>query len=350
MPHAITRRNTASMPPANTAVTDRHGRTLRYLRLSVTDLCNLSCEYCNPLKGCYETHAYKLSWDDLAFLVEVATASLGVEALRITGGEPTVRPGLAEWIATIAPTPGLADIAMTTNGIRLAAMAPDLARAGLRRVNVSLDSFDPERYATLTRGGSLQRCLDGITAAQEHFHRVKINAVLLRDINDGELMDFLAFSDRTGIEVRFIELMPIFGQKDYFHRHYLAVEVLQQRLAEAGLVLHPEGDGAAAGNRTGYGPATTFSIEGTRARLGFISQMSNTKCLSCNKLRITSDGALKACLLSPDEVDLAPLIRKRDAAAIAAALRGQFLDRAERYDAARLLTDPFTRSMQGIGG
>jgi cyclic pyranopterin phosphate synthase len=333
-----------------TPLVDRNGRRLRYLRLSVTDLCNLSCHYCNPVKGCYNTHPHRLSWDDLAFLVDVAATRLGVEAIRVTGGEPTVRPGLTEWIARIAPTPGLADIAMTTNGILLARLAEPLARAGLRRVNVSLDTFDADKYEMLTRGGSLARCLEGIEAARAHFARVKVNAVLLRHINDGELLRFVEWSAVTATEVRFIELMPIFGQKDYFHRHFLPVEEMMARLADAGLRLEPEGDGPGAGNRTGYGPATTYRVAGTDARLGFISQMSNTKCLSCNKLRLTSDGALKPCLLSPAEIDLTPAIARRDAGAIADALAGQFLARAERYDALEALTAPFERSMQGIGG
>lgn len=332
------------------AITDRFGRRLRYVRISVTELCNLACTYCNPVKGCAATHQHRLSWDDLDFLVDVCVNDLGVEAIRVTGGEPTIRPGLADWIRRIRRHGGLRDVALTTNGVLLEKMADELRHAGVTRVNVSLDTFDAEKFRAITRGGSLERVLAGIEAARTRFERVKLNAVALRDFNDHELPDFVAFSDRTGVEVRFIELMPIFDQKEYFHRHFLAVEELQRKLAELGYELHAEGDGAAAGNRTGYGPATTYRIAGSRARIGFISQMSNTKCLACNKLRLTGDGSLKPCLLSPEEVDLLPAIQTRDRAPIVAAMRRSFLDRAERYDALVALTQPVARTMQATGG
>lgn len=326
-------------------VVDRYGRQLRYLRISVTDLCNLSCTYCNPVKGCAATHPHKLSWEGLDFLVDVGVNDLGVEAVRITGGEPTIRPGLVNWVRRIGRH-GLRDIAMTTNGILLGRMARPLRDAGLRRVNVSLDTFESGKYREVTRGGSLERCLEGIEVAHRVFDRVKINAVLLRGFNDHEIPQFVEFSERLGIEVRFIELMPIFGQKDYFHRHFISVDEIMENLAEQGIHLEVEG----GGNRTGYGPATTYSVRGSRARIGFISQMSDTKCLTCNKLRMTSDGALKPCLLSPKEINLAPAIESRDRGAVAEALRYQFLIRAERYDALEALNDPFQRSMQAIGG
>lgn len=341
-----------SLAPRTTqrAVVDRFGRRLRYVRISVTDLCNLSCSYCNPVKGCASSHAYKLSWEDLHFLADICVRDLGVEALRITGGEPLIRPGIVEWIAGLSELGGLRDIALTTNGIRLAPLASDLASAGLTRVNVSLDSFDPKRYEALTRGGSLERCLAGIHAARENFRRVKLNCVILRGVTEQELDRFVSFSHEHDVEVRFIELMPIFGEKRYFEENFMEVAELQGHLEALGHRLVPEGDGAAAGNRTGYGPATTYRVEGSRARLGFISQMSNTKCLSCNKLRLTSDGALKPCLLSPNEQDLAPAIAARDRDQIAQAMRRQFLERAERYDFAEALSDPFRRGMQAIGG
>lgn len=345
--------SSAAAPQPVTAaspVVDPFGRRLSYLRLSVTDVCNLSCTYCNPVNGCAATHPHKLSWDDLEFLVDVAVRDLGVEALRITGGEPTVRPGLIPWIGRVNRLPGLIDIAMTTNGILLSRMAPALGDAGLRRVNVSLDTFDAEKYREVTRGGSLERCLEGIATARRHFHRVKINGVLLRGFNDHEIPAFLDYSARTGVEVRFIELMPVFGEKEYFHRHFIGVDEIRERLAGQGIELVPDGDGAAEGNRTGYGPATTYRVRGSAARIGFISQMSNTKCLSCNKLRLTSDGSLKPCLLSPKEIDLAPAVHERDRALVAEALRHQFIIRAERYDAMEALNDPFRRGMQAIGG
>ncbi len=347
----MTPAETKSAGPAPIPVVDRHGRRLRYVRLSVTDLCNLSCHYCNPVQGCSSAHPHRLSWDDLDLLVDVSVNHLGVEAIRVTGGEPTIRPGLADFIRRINRHPRLRDIAMTTNGIRLAQIGAELRDAGLRRVNISIDSFDSKKYADVTRGGSLARCLEGIHAARQLFAVVKLNAVLLRNLNADEVPQFIAFSDRHGVEVRFIELMPIFGEKAYFHREYISIDEVRGRIADAGYALEPEGDTRCAnGSPNGYGPATTYRVGGTGARIGFISQMSDTKCLSCNKLRLTSDGALKPCLLSPDEIDLLPAIKERDAAAVASVMRRQFLDRAERYDALRAFTDPFSRGMQAIGG
>lgn len=344
-----------ALAPMDTArpapvVVDRFGRRLRYIRLSVTELCNFSCTYCNPVKGCAETHPYRLSWDDLSFLVSVCVDDLGVEALRLTGGEPTVRPGLVEWIASIRALGGLRDISLTTNGLLLDRLAAPLAVAGLTRVNVSLDTFDEERFRTVTRGGDLRRVLAGVEAARAHFRRVKLNAVALRGMTERELGAFVRYSDEKQVEVRFIELMPIFDQKDYFTENFISVETLREELHRLGHRLTPIGDGAAEGNHSGYGPATTFRVEGTRAVLGFISQMSNTKCLACNKLRLTSDGALKPCLLSPQETDLLPAIRERHRAVIADAMREAFLSRAERYDLLTATTQPVGRSMQATGG
>lgn len=332
------------------AVVDGFGRRFRYLRLSVTDRCNLSCRYCNPVSAC-STHREKLSWDELDFIADVAVNDLGVEALRITGGEPTVRPGLVEWIAGLRRHARLRDVAITTNAVMLAAMAPALRAAGVNRVNVSLDTWDAQRFAQITRGGSLARVLEGLDVARRTFDRVKINCVALRGMVEDELDLFVDYSHSHDVEVRFIELMPIFDEKDYFHAHFIPVEELKGHLAARGHVLVAEGDaGPATGNRTGYGPATTYRVEGTRARLGFIAQMSSTKCLACNKLRMTSDGALKPCLLMPEEVPLAAAIAARDRLAVSRAMRTAFMARAERYDAATILDQPVGRPMQATGG
>jgi cyclic pyranopterin phosphate synthase len=342
--------STSEILTARPSVVDKFGRRLSYVRLSVTELCNLSCTYCNPTKGCGASHPYRMGWDDLDFLADVCVNDLGVEALRITGGEPTIRPGLTEWIRGLRRHPGLIDVALTTNGILLAKMAAELADAGTTRVNVSFDTFDEDAFREVTRGGNIARVLEGIAEAKRHFRRVKINAVALRDLNLSQLGRFVEFSNANEVEVRFIELMPIFDQKEFFHANYISVDELKQELARLGHVLVAEGDGAAEGNRTGYGPATTFRVEGTRARLGFISQMSNTKCLSCNKLRLTSDGALKPCLLSPNEIDMSGAIKSRNRETIVNHMRKAFLERPERYDEIIAMTESLGRSMQATGG
>jgi len=341
---------TASLLPSRASVVDKFGRRLSYVRLSVTELCNLSCTYCNPVQGCIATHPYRLGWDDLDFLADVCVNELGVEAIRVTGGEPTIRPGLTDWICGIRRHAGLIDVALTTNGILLAKMAKELADVGTTRVNVSFDTFDADDFREVTRGGNIARVLEGIVEAKHHFRRVKINAVALRGVNFTQLDRFVEFSHEHEVEVRFIELMPIFDQKEYFHANFIGVEELKNELSRLGHQLIPEGSGAAEGNKSGYGPATTYCVEGSRARLGFISQMSNTKCLTCNKLRLTSDGALKPCLLSPEEVDMAPAIKTRDRVAITAFMVRAFLERPERYDEVVAKTKSLGRSMQATGG
>lgn len=347
---AITAQRLTQHSPPRPVVIDRFGRRFSYVRVSVTDLCNMSCVYCNPAQGCAQTHPHRLGWEDLDFLVSVSVEDLGAEAVRVTGGEPLVRPGIVEWIRGIRRFEGLKNVALTTNGVLLTRMGRALKSAGLDRVNVSLDSFDSERYRELTRGGSLERCLEGIETALDLFRPVKVNCVALRGAAVEELERFIAFSDEKQVEVRFIELMPIFDQKDYFHANFISIEDLQAAIRRLGHDLIPEGDGPATGNRTGYGPATTFRVAGSRARIGFISQMSNTKCLFCNKLRLTSDGALKPCLLMPEEIDLTPAVRRRDREEVTRLMRWQFMTRAERYDAPTAIGEPVGRSMQATGG
>lgn len=332
------------------ALVDRFGRRFRYLRASVTDRCNLACSYCTPARACAPPASGQLSWDELDFLVDVAVNDLGAEALRITGGEPLVRPGLARWIRGLRRHEALRDVALTTNGVQLARMASALRDAGLDRVNVSLDTLDPGAFARVTRGGSLARSLEGIDVALGLFRRVKINTVAVRSLVLDALPALVRFSHEKQVEVRFIELMPLLGQQEYFRREFVPVDELKAALASLGVGLVPDGDGPGPSSPTGYGPATTFSVPGTRARLGFISQISSAKCLACNKLRLTSDGALRPCLLMPDEVDLAPAIQARDRATVARAIRHQFLLREQGHDGTMALGGPVGRPMRATGG
>lgn len=324
-------------------VIDPFGRRLRYLRVSVTDRCNLSCHYCNPA-GPYRSETARLSWDDLDYLISVAVNDLGIEAIRLTGGEPTVRPGLADFIARINRHRGLTDISMTTNGIRLDALAPELARAGLRRVSISIDSLDHFRYAAITRGGSLARCLEGIAAACGYFDTVKLNIVALRDFNmPNEIETFIEFCDKYKVEFRVIELMPIFDQKQYFHSQYISATEIQEELLNRGIQLIQT-------EKTGYGPAESYQIEGTNARIGFISQISETKCDTCNKLRISADGAIKPCLLSPEESSIVDILQSRNRKDLCRYLRKAFVKRPLRYDQNSAMTKSLQRGMQAIGG
>jgi cyclic pyranopterin phosphate synthase len=285
-----------------------------------------------------------LSWDDLLWVTEISSRHLGIRALRVTGGEPTLRPGLVEWLARVRQRANFEDLSMTTNGQCLAAVARPLAQAGLGRVNVSVDSLDPARFAAITRGGSLERVLTGIEAAREASLSVKINAVLLSGLTMRELADFVQFSDAYRLVVRFIEAMPLGDDKQWWSTHFVSAGQARTRLRDLGITLVPESDSP------GRGPATVFRVQGTEARIGFISQMSRAKCATCNKLRITSDGKLRPCLLASGETDLLPDICRRDADAFAATVSNCFRARPGEYDFGTMPADSFGRSMKAIGG
>ncbi|MBW2278247.1 MAG: GTP 3',8-cyclase MoaA [Deltaproteobacteria bacterium] len=274
---------------------DLHGRAITYLRLSITDLCNLRCFYCMPSKG-----VVKLDYKDVLRLEEQAeivhaAAALGVNKVRITGGEPLVRRGLLGLVRDIAATPGIDEVALTTNGLRLARMAADLKDAGLARINVSLDSLDPATFAEITRGGNLDRVLAGIDAALEQGFKVKINTVLLEGINTGDLGTFVRFARDKGLGLRFIERMgfdkdlPVFSQD-------AALESLGREFRIEPLPIHQ-----------GHPHVRRFDCGDTW--IGFISPMTHSFCEVCNKLRLTVDGSLRVCLASSESVDLRPVLR-----------------------------------------
>lgn len=283
-------------------LTDRLGRVHTYLRVSVTDRCNYRCVYCMPPEGLtWHPRADLLTYEEIGRLVSVFS-EMGVRKVRITGGEPTVRADIEALIGRIAACPGIDDLAMTTNAHTLARLAPRLANAGLKRVNVSLDTLDPERFAALTRGGSLPRVLAGIDAARAAgIAPVKINVVLMRGENDDELFSlvdyFAQWADDT--ELRFIEYMP-FGTRR--HQSVPSSE-LRQRLATRFTV-------TPMGARTeSEGPARRWKLHENGLTVGFISPLSEHFCATCNRLRLMCDGHLRTCLAHDDTPSLRDLLR-----------------------------------------
>jgi cyclic pyranopterin phosphate synthase len=299
----------------NGCAVDALGRRVDYLRLSVTDLCDLRCTYCVPAEGVAKLrHDEILSLEELAEVARAAIA-LGVTKVRITGGEPLVRRGLLSLVRALAATPGLATLALTTNGTRLAAMARPLAEAGIRRVNVSLDALAPDVYARITRGGDVAAVIAGIDAALAAGLPVKLNAVLLAGVNAGELAALAAFARERGAALRFIELMP-------FDR---TLPLFSEADARAAL--------RAAGGELEPLPAEPaephvrrFAYQG--AAVGFISPVTVPFCGGCNKIRLTPQGALKPCLASDLSIDVRTVLRGSHAAAdleriVAAAIRAK---------------------------
>ncbi|WP_195267188.1 GTP 3',8-cyclase MoaA [Eubacterium sp. 1001713B170207_170306_E7] len=276
---------------------DHFGRKVNYLRISITDLCNLRCVYCMPEQGVSKRrHATNLSFEEIEALVR-AGVDMGIDKLRLTGGEPLVRAGVLELVKKIGAIPGIRDFAMTTNGILLPQMARELKAAGLRRVNISLDTLDPEKYARITRCGRLEDALAGIGAAVEAgLAPLKINTVLIRGFNDDEIKTFVDYTRKYPVEVRFIELMPLGEGADYAAHQYMPGDAVLERVPELAPLEAVPG-----------APARRFALPGAPGSVGLINPISHRFCSDCNRIRLTADGKLKPCLHSDEELDVAAL-------------------------------------------
>jgi GTP 3',8-cyclase len=289
---------------------DPYGRHITYLRVSVTDRCNLRCVYCMPSEGIqWRPHAGILRYEEIAEVVRVA-AEQGVRDVRLTGGEPLVRPNLTALVKMIAAIPAIKDISLTTNALLLGSTAAQLADAGLKRVNVSLDTLQPERFERITRGGSFDKVMKGIAAAEAAgLNPIKINAVVVRGVNDDEMEDMARLSIDRGWHIRFIELMPIQNQESWGsgfpdpQSAFISNAEMLQRLAPLGLKALPR--------KPGNGPADEYQLPGAAGRIGFISPLSDDGfCQRCNRMRLTADGSLRPCLMSDIEVPILDAIRR----------------------------------------
>ncbi len=279
---------------------DSFGRAVDYLRLSVTDRCNLRCVYCMPPEGIpLKPMEEILTYDELLRVVRVAV-SLGIRKVRITGGEPLVRRGIVDFVRDLSGVPGISDLCMTTNGIALVDLAGPLAAAGLRRVNISLDTVRRARFAEVTRRDLLPAVLAGIDAAiAAGLRPVKINAVLLPGLHPAEVDDFLALARETPVEVRFIERMPIGCLPA---EGYVSADGIRRRILSLPGVRERTGAGSI--------PAVTYDVPGFRGTLGIISPVSRKFCSSCNRLRLTADGRLRNCLFARETLDMRGALRE----------------------------------------
>jgi len=288
---------------------DPFGRVIDYLRVSVTDRCNLRCVYCTPLERIpRRTHHEILRYEEIVRVVEAA-AMLGLRKIRLTGGEPLVRLGLVELVRALARIPGIQEISLTTNGLLLDKFAGPLADAGLARVNVSLDTLQTDRFERMTRGGRIDQVWRGIEAAERAgLTPIKLNAVVIRALNDDELEAFARLTLDRAWNVRFIELMPIANQDDWGagfpapSERFVAVAEMRERVASVGELV-------AADSPRGNGPAQICRLAGAVGTLGFISSMSQHFCAHCNRLRLTADGWLRPCLLHEGEVNVKAALR-----------------------------------------
>jgi len=304
---------------------DQFARRISYLRLSVTDRCDLRCAYCMPERQTFLPKAEVLTLEELYDLA-LGFIDRGITKLRITGGEPLVRRDVIDLIRALGRRVGngLDELTLTTNGMRLAEFADDIAAAGVRRINVSLDTLQRDRFASLTRRDSLAQVLEGIAAARAAGLKVKLNTVALKGINENEIAELIAWGHGQGYEVTLIEVMPLGEVDEDRFDHYLPLSVVREDL-ERRWTLTP------SGHRTG-GPARYFDIAETGGRLGLITPLTNNFCDGCNRIRVTATGQLYACLGGSERVDLRAALRSADpATAIAEALDIAMKIKPERH-------------------
>jgi len=337
-------------PRPSTQLTDRLGRRIENLRVSVTDRCNFRCTYCMPEEGLeWLDRSELLSFEEIARVVRVG-ASLGIRKVRLTGGEPLVRRGLPPLVRLLHESHLIDDLSLTTNGVLLPEQAEDLARAGLRRVNVSLDSLVRKRFEQIARRDALADVLRGLESAAEHFEGpVKVNAVLIRGLNDTEIPDFVRLAREKDYVIRFIEFMPLDADESWTRHGLVEGSEIRERI-EASL----PGETRLVPDLRDYpsAPSRDFVFsDGSPGRIGFINSVTEPFCEDCNRIRLTADGKIRTCLFSTTETDLAtPLRSGASDEELASILRRAVQDKEPGH---KINSDEFrraSRSMSQIGG
>lgn len=283
---------------------DRFGRKIHYLRISLTDHCNLRCVYCMPEDMTFRPNADLMQDDEVIQLVRLFT-NLGFDKFRLTGGEPTVRAHVVDLVREIADTPGVRSLSMTTNGVLLGKLAEPLKKAGLQRVNVSLDTLNPAKFKRLTRWGTLEQVWQGIEAAEQAgLTPMKLNAVVVRGYNESDVVDLAALTLEKPWQVRFIEMMPFAGATEFQQTQVVRAQEMMDQISAALGPLEPANEGILDGE------ARIYHLPGAAGELGFISSVSLPFCASCTRARLTADGRLRLCLLREKEVDLLTPLRQ----------------------------------------
>ena len=318
---------------------DKYGRSINYLRVSVTDRCNLRCVYCMPSEGIEKLECKDLlKYEEIVNIIE-AGAGLGLRKIRFTGGEPLVRKDFVKLIEKVNKIQFIEEISMTTNGIYLDSYAKFLKQAGLKRVNISLDTLKKDKFNNITRGGNIDKVFAGIEAAKnENLTPVKINVVVMRGFNDNEILDFVKLSREKDLEVRFIEYMPIGNSRNWENNYMSASDIKEY--------CHSHGEIFNAATSEGNGPARYYHLKNGKGKIGFISPVSEHFCSTCNRLRLTSDGKIKNCLFSEDELELKSLTySKKD---IQSVLKQAVREKPYKHQIGNLPESK--RSMLQIGG
>lgn len=321
---------------------DTFGRKINYLRLSVTDRCNLRCSYCMPAEGVIKRqHGEILSFEELHRITTVATG-LGIEKIRITGGEPLVRKGIVDFLARLSALPGLEELVLTTNGILLPSMADDLRAAGVRRLNISLDSLRDDTFARITRQGRLSDVLAGIEAAERTGLPVKINTVVMRGVNDTEILDFIGMTMERSVSVRFIEYMPVIKESGWQSLVMTGQQILKHIINTHQVEL------VKAGARCG--PAKMFRVKGAAGTFGLITPLSGHFCAHCNRVRVSADGHASSCLFSDRRIDLRSALEMGGDDSLVSALRAMIDAKPARHPLSTADAPHIPFAMSNIGG
>jgi cyclic pyranopterin phosphate synthase len=320
---------------------DSFGRRHNNLRVSVTDRCNLRCTYCMPEDVTFLDKSELLTFEEIAHFVGVA-AGLGVDKVRLTGGEPLMRRDLPALVRMIVAVPGIADVGMTTNGLLLARHAADLYAAGLRRLNVSLDTLDPERFRALARRDGVEQVVEGLLAAKAVGFTVKVNAVAIRGFVEHDAAPLARFCREHGFELRFIEYMPIGAEPWEREKMFSAAELLELLEREVAPL-------APAADYDPSAPAMDFAYA-DGGRVGVIASVTRPFCRHCNRLRLTADGKLRNCLFALDETDVKPLLRPADDAKLANAIRASVWAKWAGHEINAATFVKPDRTMHAIGG
>lgn len=316
-------------------MTDNYGRDINYLRVSVTDLCQFRCTYCIPENGIKQLdHREILSLEEIYSVIREFSA-LGVNKIRFTGGEPLVRKGLLGLIESVSRLEKIKDIAMTTNGALLGDMAQPLKNSGLHRVNISLDTLNEKKFREITRVGELSDVIKGIEAAKSAGLGVKFNVVLMKNFNDDEIIDLINLTKTYDADVRFIELMPIGENQEFVTRHFMSCDEILKMVDLKPMITDDS-----------HAPTKYYKYDNAKARVGFITAMSSHFCNQCNRMRLTSDGKLKPCLHSNQEIDIKQAIRNSEN--LSEVIRGAVKSKPEKhYLSENQIID---RGMSKIGG
>ena len=281
---------------------DSYGRQIHYLRISLTDRCNFRCVYCMPAEMGFAPPSYLMQDDELLRLVRIATA-IGFDRVRLTGGEPTVRRNLVDLVGGIANIPGIQEIAMTTNALKLEQLAEPLARAGLKRVNISIDTLDAERFHQITRLGEIEKVWRGILAAERAgLNPIKLNAVVVRGYNEEDIVDLAKLTLDHAWDMRFIEVMPLGSIAEFQIGSVVPVAEMRMRIESAVGKLEPV-------DWDRHNPARPYRLPGGRGTIGFISSVTEPFCVGCDRMRLSADGRLRLCLLRDNEIDLLTPLR-----------------------------------------